>query len=334
MCMPRGPPPPPPPPVEAAFEWFSGLGSFVGDWWYAFCPISQPLKLQFQLSIRWMDLTDQLVLTDRLYARTHPLSHAHPHERAVLADRLPCLQTQHHLLNRRLRPDPARDKSVVLRRQAYTRGITGRDFHDSARAGARVVVCCAVLCCAVLWSVQCCRRLAAGCCYAGGRISAGVAAAARCWPRVLAPSWLRAHIPPSLAPLHHSLPAIHAVRAVRGGGGRHDGLPAAVLPLVPPAWPPAGVATHPPHPTPERRLSCPFLPGCTNTRVNYPMFHTGMFNAATLVWNLRNPCTAAAACLWHNQARAGGRVGRGGSVDACRCDRSLMARMHAVAANR
>ena len=33
----------------------------------------------------------------------------------------------------------------------------------------------------------------------------------------------------------------------------------------------------------------------------YPMHRTGMFDAAVLVWNHQNPCTAALACLWHNQ---------------------------------
>ena len=40
-------------------------------------------------------------------------------------------------------------------------------------------------------------------------------------------------------------------------------------------------------------------------RVGYPMHHTGMLDAAVLAWNHHHPCTAAFACLWHNQARAG-----------------------------
>ncbi|KAL4423842.1 hypothetical protein ABPG75_001143 [Micractinium tetrahymenae] len=41
--------------------------------------------------------------------------------------------TIHHLYQRRLRPDPSRDKTVVERRSAYLTGITSRDFHDVFR---------------------------------------------------------------------------------------------------------------------------------------------------------------------------------------------------------
>lgn len=37
------------------------------------------------------------------------------------------------------------------------------------------------------------------------------------------------------------------------------------------------------------------------TKVGYPMHHSGMFDSALLVWDHQNPCTAALACLWHNQ---------------------------------
>lgn len=36
-------------------------------------------------------------------------------------------------------------------------------------------------------------------------------------------------------------------------------------------------------------------------RIGYPMHHTGMLDSSILVWNHQNPCTAAFACLWHNQ---------------------------------
>lgn len=35
--------------------------------------------------------------------------------------------------------------------------------------------------------------------------------------------------------------------------------------------------------------------------IGYPMHRTGMFDAALLVWNHQNECTAALACMWHNQ---------------------------------